>query len=46
MAQQIKDDNAGPFFYPKIFKEEYSRVEIVQESLAVFIIGVGLALLI
>lgn len=33
-------------FYPKIFKEEYSRLEIVQEIIAVITIGVGLAMLI
>lgn len=33
-------------FYPKIFKEEYSKLEVVQEGLAVIIIGIGLSLLI
>ncbi|MDO9509960.1 MAG: hypothetical protein Q7J14_01580 [Candidatus Magasanikbacteria bacterium] len=33
-------------FYPKIFKEEYTKLEVVQEVLAVLIIGVGLSLLI
>jgi len=33
-------------FYPKIFKEEYSKLEVVQEVIAVVVIGVGLSLLI
>jgi len=33
-------------FGPKFFAEEYSRGEIAQELIAVFIIGIGLALLI
>lgn len=33
-------------FYPKIFKEEYSKLEIVQEIIAVVVIGVGLGMLI
>lgn len=33
-------------FYPKIFKEEYSKLEIVQEVIAVLVIGVGLGMLI
>lgn len=33
-------------FYPKILKEEYSKLEIVQEIIAVVVIGVGLGMLI
>ena len=33
-------------FSPRLFKEEYRRGEMAQEAFAVFIIGVGLALLI
>ncbi len=33
-------------FYPKIFKEEYSKLEVLQEIIAVVVIGVGLGMLI
>lgn len=33
-------------YKPKLFKEEYTRVEIIQEVLAVLLIAVGLALLV
>jgi len=33
-------------FYPKIFKEQYSKLEIIQEIIAVVVIGMGLGMLI
>ncbi|HRY36477.1 MAG TPA: hypothetical protein P5230_01175 [Candidatus Magasanikbacteria bacterium] len=32
-------------FFPRIFKEEYNKLEIVQEAIAVVVIGIGLGLL-
>jgi len=32
-------------FFPKLFREEYTKMEIVQESIAVILIGGGLALM-